>query len=281
MPVWQRMLSGRRLDLLDPSALDVEIEDIAHGLARVARWNGQTRGTWPLSVAEHSLLVERIAKTLKPALDTGGRLAALLHDGHEYVVGDMISPLKNASGPDRVVLEERLQVAIHARFGLPAEMANGIRLLIRRADRAAAHLEAIQLGEYVSHEAQRLWGKLPAAVGQIELSAPMSAPEAEAAFLSRFAELFGRLEAGRSRGVPRGGWARSRPASWGIPTMGANPTKHPCCLSSLNVHLSVEFQDPISAFSTGFQHAMHGLGSPMQGLVWPIFGHPAAGRLPR
>ena len=126
MTVWQRMLSGRRFDLLDPSALDVEIEDIAHGLARVVRWNGQTAGAWPLSVAEHSLLVERIAETLKPALGTGGRLAAMLHDGHEYVVGNMISPPKNASGPDRLAQEERLQVAIHTRFGLPAEVANEI-----------------------------------------------------------------------------------------------------------------------------------------------------------
>ena len=156
MAVWQRMLSGRRLDLLDPSALDVEIEDIAHGLARVTRWNGQMAGTWPLSVAEHSLLVEQIAGMLEPTLGAGGRLAALLHDGHEYAFGDMISPLKDASGPDRLALEERLQVVIHIRFGLPAEVANEIRLLIRRADRAAAHLEAIQLGEYVSHEAQKL-----------------------------------------------------------------------------------------------------------------------------
>src|ERR1700736_1048194 len=83
---WQRMLSGRRLDLLDPSPLDVEIEDIAHGLARVARWNGQTKGSHAFSVAQHSVLVERITAELNPRLARTARLMALLHDAPEYVI---------------------------------------------------------------------------------------------------------------------------------------------------------------------------------------------------
>src|SRR5271170_2224296 len=118
---WQRMLSGRRLDLLDPSALDVEIEDIAHGLARVARWNGQTKGAHIFSVAQHSLLVEALARAKVPRLDRNGRLAVLLHDAPEYVIGDMISPFKAVIGDSYKVVERRLLAAIHRRFGLPTQ----------------------------------------------------------------------------------------------------------------------------------------------------------------
>ena len=188
---WQRMLSGWRLDLLDPSPLDVEIEDIAHGLARVARWNGQTAGHEALSVAEHSLLVERIAGSLRPDLADRDRLAALLHDSHEYGVGDLISPVKRALGPGVRSLETRLQEAIHLRFGLPPTLPRDLKRLVRKADRAAAHLEAIQVGENVPSEASRLWGRLPAPVVAIELQRPLSPSEAKRAFLSRFRALGG------------------------------------------------------------------------------------------
>ena len=92
------MLSGRRLDLIDPSPLDVEIADIAHGLARVARWNGQTNGPEIFSVAQHSLLVEAIFSAAAPDAPRSPSLAALLHDAPEYVIGDMISPFKAAIG---------------------------------------------------------------------------------------------------------------------------------------------------------------------------------------
>ena len=105
---WQRMLSGRRLDLLDPTPLDIEIEDIAHGLAFVARWNGQTQGDFAYSVAEHSLLVEMIYHRLCPGSPVKWRLAALLHDAPEYVIGDMISPVKAAMGAGYGDLDERL-----------------------------------------------------------------------------------------------------------------------------------------------------------------------------
>ena len=189
MAVWQRMLSGRRLDLLDPSPLDIEIADIAHGLARIARWNGQTSGTWAMSVAEHSVLVERIVALLTPDLGAEPRLAALLHDGHEYVVGDMIGPLKRATGPGRRELEDRLQGAIHARFGLRTRLPRDLQRRIRSADRASAHLEAIHVGEYSPAEARRLWGPLPGPVAGVELRTPLPPPDAEAAFLSRFAAL--------------------------------------------------------------------------------------------
>jgi 5'-deoxynucleotidase YfbR-like HD superfamily hydrolase len=155
------MLSGRRLDLLDPSPLDIEVEDIAHGLARVARWNGQTRGDHAFSVAQHCLLVEGLALALKPGLPRRWRLAALLHDAPEYVVGDLISPFKAALGLDYKAFENRLLAAIHLRFGLPATLPDTIRTLIKTADRHAAYWEAIQLAGFTPDEAGSYFGPVP------------------------------------------------------------------------------------------------------------------------
>ena len=155
---WQRMLSGRRLDLLDPSPLDVEVEDIAHGLAFVARWNGQTRGEHPYSVAEHSLLVEELYGRLVPRPEPRWRLAALLHDAPEYVIGDMISPVKDAVGPGLRALDARLARAVHLRFGLPAELPATVKSPIKRADRISAWLEATQLAGFTAAEADRFFG---------------------------------------------------------------------------------------------------------------------------
>ncbi|WP_439137270.1 HD domain-containing protein [Roseicyclus sp.] len=155
---WQRMLSGRRLDLLDPTPVDIEIVDIAHGLAFVARWNGQTRGDYAYSVAEHSLLVEAICGRLKPDWSAKWRLAALLHDAPEYVIGDMISPVKSAVGPGYGALDERLTAAIHLRFGLPAMLPAPVKALIKRADKLSAWLEATQLAGFSAPEADRFFG---------------------------------------------------------------------------------------------------------------------------
>lgn len=156
---WQRMLSGRRLDLLDPAPLDIEVEDIAHGLAFVARWNGQTRGDWAYSVAEHSLLVEEIVARANPGIGARWRLAALLHDAPEYVIGDMISPVKAAVGPAYKELDERLTAAVHLRFGLPAVLPAPIKKAIKAADTVSARLEAEQIAGFSATEADRLFGK--------------------------------------------------------------------------------------------------------------------------
>jgi 5'-deoxynucleotidase YfbR-like HD superfamily hydrolase len=184
------MLSGRRLDLLDPSPLDVEIEDIAHGLARVARWNGQTSGDWPFSVAEHSLLVEDIFGRLGPCTPAE-RLAALLHDAPEYVIGDMISPFKAALGLDYRAFEDRLAAAIHIRFGLPPAPAAALKQRIKRADRASAWFEATQLAGFATAEAARFFGRprFDGAAGMILRPLPPNA--AASAFLARFAALGG------------------------------------------------------------------------------------------
>ena len=188
---WQRMLSGRRLDLLDPSPLDVELEDIAHGLARVARWNGQTSGRYSFSVAEHCLLVEELAVALSPELAPRWRLAALLHDAPEYVIGDLISPFKAAVGLDYRAFEQRLLVAIHVRFGLPAALSGPIARLIKRADKAAAYAEATQLAGFSEAEAAKYFGrprglKIPGGLPRLE---PIPTAEAERRYRKRIEAL--------------------------------------------------------------------------------------------
>ena len=189
---WQRMLSGRRLDLLDPSPLDIEIEDIAHGLARVARWNGQTKGSHAFSVAQHSLLVETLARMIEPDLDRGARLAALLHDAPEYVIGDMISPFKAALGLDYKAFEIRLLGAIHMRFGLPARTPEKLTQLIKKADRIAAYLEATELAGFSIEEASRFFGKptlAKDAKAAMRLLKPLAPDDAAAAYLKKFKQL--------------------------------------------------------------------------------------------
>lgn len=193
---WQRMLSGRRLDLLDPSPLDVEIEDIAHGIARVARWNGQTVGDHAYSVAQHSLFVEAIARRIEPELDADGQLAVLLHDAPEYVVGDMISPFKAVIGGDYKAVEARLQTAIHLRFGLPAVAPKPVARLAKRADIVAAYFEATELAGFDVREAAKYFGRpngfpLDGDAEWQRLLEPWPTGVAQERFLGRFAAIDG------------------------------------------------------------------------------------------
>ncbi|KFB10577.1 YfbR-like 5'-deoxynucleotidase [Nitratireductor basaltis] len=183
---WQRMLSGRRLDLLDPSPLDIEITDIAHGLARVARWNGQTAGDFAYSVAQHSLLVERVFEVLNRDAGPEAFQIALLHDAPEYVIGDMISPFKATLGDDYKSVERRLQRAIHIRFSLPPTIDMKLKRAIKRADQVAAYFEATLLAGFASEEAERFFGQ-PRGVDPEYLPLdPMPARKAQAAFMERF-----------------------------------------------------------------------------------------------
>ena len=183
------MLSGRRLDLLDPTPVDIEIEDIAHGLAFVARWNGQTRGDWPYSVAEHSILVEELYARLFPKATAAQRLTALLHDAPEYVIGDMISPVKAAVGPGYAELDKRLTAAVHIRFGLPAEVTKAEKARIKTADRISAWLEATQIAGFSHAEANRFFRptRLELTEGlQVKLRPPVEVREA---FIARHRSL--------------------------------------------------------------------------------------------
>lgn len=188
--VWQRMLSGRRLDLADPSPLDIEVEDIAHGLARVARWNGQTVGDHAFSVAQHSLVVVDLLNTMTgQSASAALRLAALLHDGPEYVIGDMISPFKALLGDGYRDIEQRLEAAIHLRHQLPAHLPADWHKMIKKADHISAYLEATQLAGFSPDEAGKLFGKPPSALSKLVLQ-PLSATLAEQAFLARHTLLF-------------------------------------------------------------------------------------------
>jgi 5'-deoxynucleotidase YfbR-like HD superfamily hydrolase len=187
---WQRMLSGRRLDLLDPRPADIAIEDIAHGLARVARWNGQTVGAHAFTVAQHALVVEEIASARHADWPIAWRLAALLHDAPEYVIGDLISPFKAAIGLDYKAFENRLLAAIHARFELPYPLPPEITAAIKEADRIAAYYEATLLAGFALEEAQEFFGPvirfdgaLASKLSRLEARPP---DEVGAAFTARF-----------------------------------------------------------------------------------------------
>ncbi len=190
---WQRMLSGRRLDLLDPSPLDIEIEDIAHGLARVARWNGQTHGDHAFSVAQHCVLVEAIFSHLNPASGHRDRLVALLHDAPEYVIGDMISPFKAALSMDYKQFENRLLAAIHMRFGLAAAAAPKLTELIKQADKTAAYLEATQLAGFAVDEAQRFFGVPKGLLGLSPEFSHALSPHPAVAASAQYLTMFSRL----------------------------------------------------------------------------------------
>ncbi len=194
---WQRMLSGRRLDLLDPTPVDIELEDIAHGLAFVARWNGQTVGDWPYSVAEHALLVETLVGRLAPATGPRWRLAALLHDAPEYVIGDMISPVKAAIGPGYGALDERLSAAIHLRFGLPAQLPARIKTLIKKADRISAWIEATQIAGFTPAEADRYFTHPPPDVADNLTIDPRPPVIVRRAFIARHRALEAGMDAAR------------------------------------------------------------------------------------
>ncbi len=185
---WQRMLSGRRLDLLDPSPLDVEITDIARGLARVARWNGQTSGDHAFSVAEHSVVVENLFTTLNPKSTNAERLTALLHDAAEYVIGDMISPFKTALGIDYKAFETRLEEAIHLRFGLPAKMPASLKKKIKQCDLYCAWFEATQIAGFGPVEADKFFIAPPKKL-TLKIK-PLAVKEAEELFLTKFTDLY-------------------------------------------------------------------------------------------
>ncbi len=192
--VWQRMLSGRRLDLLDPSPLDVEISDIAHGLARVARWNGQTRGDFAFSVAQHSLIVEQIVgcERSRSALAHGGtaaRRAGICRRRHDLAVQErhrrrLQGCGKAAAGGDPSALR-------------PAGASAGRD---RKGDQGrgpvSAYYEATLLAGFESHEAAKFFGEPGGAACEPGEFVPRPAREMEAAFLARFAELDAELTAG-------------------------------------------------------------------------------------
>jgi 5'-deoxynucleotidase YfbR-like HD superfamily hydrolase len=218
------MLSGRRLDLLDPSPFDVEIEDIAHGLARVARWNGQTRGPHAYSVAQHSVLVEDLALRLEPRLEPRWRLGLLLHDAPEYVIGDMISPFKAVMGGAYKEIEARLAGAIHLRFGLPATLPADIHKLAKRADLISAYFEAVELAGFTVAEANRIFGRPRGFPDRLDI-VPVATDAAETQFLARFTELSAALVPIQPSAIAKSA-PRKTAARRGTPSPGAPAPSH-------------------------------------------------------
>ncbi|UVC10577.1 HD family hydrolase [Rhizobium sp. TH2] len=186
---WQRMLSGRRLDLLDPSPMDVELSDIAHGLARVARWNGQTHGDHAFSVAQHSLVVEQVFRLQNPDCSADHCQMALLHDAPEYVIGDMISPFKSVVGGGYKAVEQRLEAAIHLRFSLPPHPSAALKAQIKRADTVSAYFEATRLAGFSETEAKKFFGQPRGITAEMIPIQPMATSEAQALFAARFSEI--------------------------------------------------------------------------------------------
>ena len=201
---WQRMQSGSILNLLDPTPIDIDINDIALGLSRVARWNGQTCGDHPFSVAEHSLLVERLAVTLKPTLSPACRLTALLHDAPEYVIGDLISPFKAMIGGEYKTLEERLLTVILARFKVPAIPKKSTWRVIKRADKIAAYIEALHLAGFRdadggSTPADQVFGRPKEIDVDAYIPTPLGSAAAMTAFLDRFQSISEEIAAAKPR----------------------------------------------------------------------------------
>ena len=185
---WQRMLSGRKLDILSPSPFDIEIEDIALGLSRVTRWNGQTTGKYPYSVAQHSLLVEELFNIQYPDLDKKWNLAALLHDAPEYVIGDLITPFKYALNNSYRFVEDNLMKAIYLRFGLPALLPRHIESKIKKIDKSLAWFEAVDLAGYNEKEASKIIKK-PNLNSKPQIIVALSANDVQKKFLKRFQEI--------------------------------------------------------------------------------------------
>ncbi|NLS03005.1 HD family hydrolase [Rhizobium sp. P32RR-XVIII] len=179
------MISGRRLDLLDPSPLDVELSDIAHGLARVARWNGQTSGNHAFSVAQHCIVVEEIFRRFNDATPDDCMMA-LLHDAPEYVIGDMISPFKAVVGGGYKTVEKRLEAAIHLRFGLQPHPSRELKDNIKKADTIAAYFEATCLAGFTPAEAQKFFGQPRGISKDMLMIDPLPALEAQRLYSERF-----------------------------------------------------------------------------------------------
>jgi uncharacterized protein len=154
---WVRLLSGKRLDLLNPTPFDWEDEDLALGLARTYRWGGHSAWPLPLSVAQHSLFVLQLRRQRFPdAKDARADLRELLHDADEGLLGfDSISPLKPFLGEAYHDLVARLQTAIGVRYGLPAWTAKEKRIH-KEADRIAAATEAVRVVGWTLDEVHRV-----------------------------------------------------------------------------------------------------------------------------
>lgn len=144
---------GALVSLAMPTAAQIVPERIARGISRIQRFNGNTER--PFSIAAHCLLVRGIV-----ARRTGGTApllekAALLHDAHEAIIGDIVLPLKEYLGRDRIAaIEAPLDIAIGERFGIDPELFK--HPVVKAADIEAVYTEALVIGaDFVEPELRR------------------------------------------------------------------------------------------------------------------------------
>jgi len=138
---WVETAQGKRVDLVNPDPAQIDIEDIAWSLSRLARFNGHTRYFDMLSVGSHSLWVSMyIWERTRSHLFS---LYGLLHDAHEAFMGDIPTPLKALPGMRERLepIEHRLQAAIYQALKLDAPCDNA-QALIKEADAQALAMEA-------------------------------------------------------------------------------------------------------------------------------------------
>lgn len=187
--IWMQTLSGQAIDLLEPSAAAFRLSDIATQLSRAPRFAGATKSQW--SVAAHSRLVESL---LPVGASARLHLRALLHDAHEFIIGDIPTPVQLAiasfSGGDPLShLKARIQGKIDIAAGLALHEL-GIRigedLEIKRVDAIALAVERKSL----LVESLRDWGIAFPDISRIAHGCISQGPESEArAFVFRFRRL--------------------------------------------------------------------------------------------
>lgn len=156
-----------------PRPEDIRFTDIANGLARICRFNGQLDPKVEhYSVAQHSVLVSHL-------VPEEFALEALLHDAAEAYVGDMIRPLKLQDGIYRAA-EARIDLAIRLKYGLPASLSPEVKL----ADNIMAVTERRDL---LSDQIGVDWGAMPDP--SPKTIRPLRAFEARDLFFERAMEL--------------------------------------------------------------------------------------------
>lgn len=132
---WVTTSRGQVWSLDDPRPKDVHIEDIAAGLSRECRYNGQLREDCDfLSVAEHSVAMAVWAVAKKVVRYREDALAILLHDASEAILGDMVSPVK-ARDPIFKAIEAKTEDVIARRFGIKLATLGITKEQIKTIDR--------------------------------------------------------------------------------------------------------------------------------------------------
>ncbi len=162
---------GHYFNLLTPENSVIDIEDIAHSLARQCRFTGHTREFY--SVASHSLWCSFL-------VDSRLALEALMHDAAEAYLGDVATPLKQLL-PAYKVIEDQVERVVRMHFGLPHPMSPAVKEI----DALMLMTEKRDLLKVTTRDAELWHGPEPFG-SQIHSEPP---EQAEKAFLKRYYDL--------------------------------------------------------------------------------------------